>query len=187
VIRIAPNELHINDPDIFLEMTKVGSHFTKDPDFYEFLMFPGTSVGETDPFRHRIRRQVLAPAFSPTRVQELAPMVKHKADLLLSRFEDFAARDEPVNMFRASKAFTMDVISDVVFGKSLDCFADPEFYNKFIEYLHSTFEMGWTGTAFPNLTRFSLSLPDWLSERLFPIPIMEFRKVKRRHHLRARG
>ena len=160
VIRIAPNELHINDPEVFQEITKIGSQFTKDSGFYDFITFPGTSIGETDPVRHRVRRQVLTPAFSPARVQELAPMVKSKADNLLSRFEEFATRDEPINMFRATKAYTMDVISTIVFGKELGCISDPKFRNKFIEYLHSTFEMGWTATAFPNMTRFSLSLPE---------------------------
>ncbi|KAF2682097.1 cytochrome P450 [Lentithecium fluviatile CBS 122367] len=176
VIRIAPNELHINDPEVFLEMTKISSQFTKDPNFYDFITFPSTSVGETDPVCHRIRRQVLTPAFSPSRVQEMAPMVKSKADHLLGRFEEFANRDEPVSMFRGTKAFMMDVISSVVFGKEMGCIADPDFRNKFIEYLHVTFEMGWTATAFPNLTRFSLFLPGWLSESLFPVPIMELKK-----------
>jgi cytochrome P450 len=57
-------------------MTKVGSQFTKDLGFYNFVTFPGTSIGETDPARSRIRRQVLTPAFSPARVQQLAPVVK---------------------------------------------------------------------------------------------------------------
>ena len=172
-------------------MTKVGSQFTKDPGFYDFITFPGTSIGETDPVRHRVRRQVLTPAFSPARVRDLAPMVKCKVDHLLSRFEEFAARDEPINIFRATKAYTMDVISTIVFGKDMGCISDPHFRNEFIEYLHSSFEMGWTPTAFPNMTQFSLFMPEWLSKKLFPIPVMELRKVSGRFdmlsHLTDRG
>jgi cytochrome P450 len=178
VIRIAPNELHINDPEIYLDITKVGSHFTKDRSFYEFITFPGTSIGETDAGKHRIRRAVLTPAFSPTRVQQLASMVEEKVDQLLGRFEEFEAEGKPVNISAGTKAFTMDIISKIVFGKELGCIQDPVFKNQFIEYLHSTFDMGWTATAFPNLTKFSLSLPEWLSEVLFPIPLMEFKKVR---------
>jgi cytochrome P450 len=178
VIRIAPNELHINDPEVFQEITKVGSQFTKDPGFYDFITFPGTSIGETDPIRSRIRRQVLTPAFSPARVQELIPMVKEKVDRLLGRFLESSHRSEPVDIFMAVKAFTMDVISEIVLGKELGCMKDPGYKNQFIEYLHSTFDMGWTATAFPNLTVFSLSLPEWISALLFPIPIMEFKKVR---------
>lgn len=177
IVRIAPNELHINDPEIFQDMTKVGSHFTKDPSFYSYVTFPRTSVGESDPARHRARRLVLSPAFSPGRVQQLAPMVKEKVDLLLSRFEEYAKKENPININASSKAFTMDIISKIVFGKALDCLRDPNFRNQFIEYLHSTFDMGWTAPSFPLMTKFSLSLPEYVSETLFPIPIMEFKKV----------
>jgi hypothetical protein len=171
VVRIGPNDLHINDPEVFREMTKVGCHFTKDPEFYSFITFPGTSIGEVDPNLHRIRRQVLTPAFSPQRVQYLAPMVKTKVDRLLERFNGFASQSQPVNMFKASKAFTMDIISDIVLGKELGCIDNSEFKNQFIEYLHASFASGWIGTAFPNVLKFSLTFP------IFPIPIMEFRNV----------
>lgn len=177
VVRIAPNELHINDPEVFLEMTRVGSRFTKDPTFYSFITFPGTSIGEHDPEAHRIRRQVLTPAFSPARVQQIAPMIKSKVDEVLARFEDFAARGEPLNFFASTKAFTMDVISTIVFGKALGCIRDPQFGNQFIEFLHTTFEMGWVAPAFPNLIRLSYSLPESIAERVFPIPLFEFKKV----------
>jgi cytochrome P450 len=98
-------------------MTKVGSQFTKDPGFYSFVTFPGTSIGENDPARNRVRRQVLTPAFSPARVPELAPVVKEKVDRLLGRFLESSNRSEPVNIFMAVKAFTMDVISEIVPGE----------------------------------------------------------------------
>ncbi|CAI6335377.1 unnamed protein product [Periconia digitata] len=176
VVRIAPNELHINDTDVFQEITKIGSPFTKDPGFYNFITFPGTSIGETDASRSRIQRQVLTPAFSPSRASELATSVKDKVDRLLERFVESSNRSEPVNLSMAVKAFTMDVISEIVLGKELGFMMDPGYRNQFIEYLHFTFDMGWTATAFPNMTIFSLSLPDWLSTALFPIPIMQFKK-----------
>ncbi|KAF2180130.1 cytochrome P450 [Zopfia rhizophila CBS 207.26] len=176
VVRIAPNELHINDPEVFQEMTRVGSRFTKDPNFYSFITFPGTSIGEHGPNAHRIRRQVLTPAFSAARVQQLAPLVKLKVDQILERFEAFVEKGEPVNIFRSTKAFTTDIISTIVFGKPLGCIQDPDFRNQFIEFLHSTFEMGWVAPAFPNLIRASLALPDAIAEKLFPIPLYDFKK-----------
>ncbi|KAF2009051.1 cytochrome P450, partial [Aaosphaeria arxii CBS 175.79] len=176
VVRIAPNELHISDPDVYLEMTKVGSQFTKDPSFYSLILFPGTSVAESDPHKHRIRRQVLSPAFSPSRVQELSSDVKEKVDELLQRFNQFADPTKPINISAALKAFTMDVVSSIVLGNPLGCINEPDFRNRFMEDLEATCDMGWTPTTFPNLTKFSLALPDWLSERLLPIPIMDFKR-----------
>jgi cytochrome P450 len=178
VIRIAPNELHVNDPEVFQDITKVGSRFIKDPWFYGFVTFPGTSIGETDPSKHRVRRLVLSPAFSPQRVHELAPMVKEKTDFLLRRFSEISAAGKPVNIFNATKAFIMDVISQVIFGKELKCMEDPNFRNQFIEFLHASFDMGWLAPAFPNVFKFFFSMPDWIATRLFPIPLHEFKKVR---------
>jgi cytochrome P450 len=179
VIRIGPSDLHINDPEVFQDVTKVGSKFLKDAKFYNFITFPGTSIGETDPTLHRIRRQVLTPAFSPQRVQELAPFIKQQVDKLLTRFSTFAESSRPVNVNAASKAFTMDVISKILFGQQVGCLDDPEFRNDFVKYIKEAFDMGWTATAFPELTKVMLSVPDWLSKAVFPIPIMIFKEVSR--------
>ncbi|KAF2473016.1 cytochrome P450 [Lindgomyces ingoldianus] len=176
VIRIGPEDLHVNDPEIFQDVTRVGSRFLKDAKFYNFITFPGTSIGETDPVAHRIRRQVLTPAFSPNRVQELAPFVKKQADKLMSRFKVFATSSTPVNFNAASKAFTMDVISKILFGQEVGCLDEKDFRNDFVRYIREAFEMGWTATAFPTLTKFSLSIPVWISKKIFPIPIMIFKE-----------
>jgi cytochrome P450 len=177
VIRVGPNDLHIHDPDVIQDVTNVGSKFVKDAKLYNFITFPGTSIGETDPTAHRIRRQVLTPAFSPQSVQKLAPFIKQQVDKLLSRFSAFSESSTPVNVNTASKAFTMDIISKVLFGKEVGCLDDPEFRNDFVTYIREAFEMGWTATAFPEFTRFMLSVPDWLSNAIFPIPIMVFKAV----------
>jgi hypothetical protein len=71
----------------------------------------------------------------------------------------------------------MDIISKILFGQQVGCLDDPEFRNDFVKYIKEAFEMGWTATAFPALTRFMLSVPDWLSKAVFPIPIMVFKEV----------
>ena len=71
----------------------------------------------------------------------------------------------------------MDVISKILFGQQVGCLDDPEFRNDFVRYIKEAFEMGWTATAFPELTKTMLSMPDWLSKAIFPIPIMIFKEV----------
>jgi hypothetical protein len=178
VVRIGVNELHINDPEVFLEMTKVGSKFTKDSNLYSVISFPGTSIGFIDPAGHRIRRQVLTPAFSPARVNALVPLVQKKVERLLDRFRVASQHPNlPMNVNAACKAFTFDIISTIVLGQDFGCVDHPLFKNEFVERLHEAFDMGWTGTAFPILTKISLSLPDWLSKIVFPIPILFFKDV----------
>ncbi|KAH8648213.1 cytochrome P450 [Tricladium varicosporioides] len=161
IIRIAPNELHISDPSIYLDITKVGSHFIKDPTFYKFMALPSTVIGEIDPSKHRTRRLVLSPAFSPSRILALSPMILQKTNQLLARYEEISERGEAINIFSSSKAFTMDIISQIVLGKSLKCIEDPEFRNYFNDYLHKTLNAGWVGTTFPILAGLGMALPEW--------------------------
>ncbi|KAH6666679.1 cytochrome P450 [Halenospora varia] len=176
IIRIAPNELHISDPSIYLDITKVGSHFIKDPTFYKFMALPSTVIGEIDPSKHHIRRLVLSPAFSPSRILALSPMILQKTNQLLKRYEEISERGEAVNIFTSSKAFTMDVISQIVLGKSLKCIEDPEFRNYFNDYLHKTLSKGWIGTTFPVLGGLSMSLPESFLGWGMPVPLMELKK-----------
>ena len=185
VVRIGPNELHVNDPEVFLSMTKVGSKFTKDPNLYTFISFPNTSIGYTDPAGHRVRRQVLTPALSPNRIRELEPMIQKKIAKLVKRLEAVAESQTstPVNINRVCKALTIDIISDIVIGRDFQCLDHPVFKNDFIERLHAAFDMGWTATAFPTLTKMSLALPEKLSRILFPIPILLFKEVSVDYYL----
>jgi hypothetical protein len=104
-------------------------------------------------------------------------MIKSKVDEMLARFEESADRGQPLNFLTTAKAFTMDVISTIVFGKALGCIQDPQFRNQFIEFLH-IFEMGWVAPEFPNMIKLSYSLPESLAEKTFPIALFEFKEVR---------
>lgn len=177
VIRIGVNEIHVNDPEFFQHMTRTGSKFSKEPQFYRGISFPSSSIGLVDVAKHRVRRQVLAPAFSPERVQELSLQIQGQIEQLCKRFESFAESSQPVNIDAAVKAFTLDVISQIVFGQEFGVIKSPDFHHSHIDSLHDALKKGWIARAFPLLTKISLALPEWISAALFPIPIEEFRRV----------
>lgn len=175
MIRIGANELHVNDVSVYQDITRVNSTFIKDPSFYSFISFPGTSIGETDPEKHRIRRKVLAPALSGSRVQELAPLVECKTDQLLSRLSN--ASGTSISVPAIAKAFTMDIISKVVLGQELGCLDHPEYRSELSDHLQAAFSVGWIGPSFPLLAAFAL----WVSQRipamLVLMPHLQFKKV----------
>ncbi|KAI0478374.1 cytochrome P450 [Xylariaceae sp. FL0804] len=176
VIRIGVNDLHVSDPEVYQDLTRTGSKFTKDVDFYRAIAFPGTSIGETDPERHRVRRKVLAPALSGRRVQELAPAILAKTKELLARLEDARSTASPICITSAAKAFTMDIISKIVLGKEMGCVADPDFHNEFTDHLDASFRMGWTATAFPLISALALKVASTTNALLFPIPLISLKR-----------
>jgi len=181
VIRIGVNDLHISDHEVYQDIFKTNTSFIKDAEFYQYISFPGTSIGETDPEKHRIRRKVLAPALSGTRIQELAPLIESKSVQLLARFEKSASQygsaSAPICINSAAKAFTMDIISKIVLGEELGCIAEPNFRSELSDHLQAAFSMGWIGPSFPLLSSIAL----WISQRVpvsvFPMPHLKFKQV----------
>lgn len=148
----------------------MGSNFNKDPSYYSAVAFPGTSIGECNPEQHRIRRQMLTPAFSPSRMQRTTiPLIKRCVDQLLARFEQYG-EDQPVNLFRGAKALTMDVVSTIALGKPIGCLQQPEFENEFTRLLHGFLDAAWFYAAFPGLYTVIMSLPEVLTGFLLPLP-----------------
>ncbi|KAI3316474.1 cytochrome P450 [Xylariaceae sp. AK1471] len=176
VIRIGTNELHVSDYDVYRDISRPLSGFTKDPYFYQFISLPGTSIGETDPARHRIRRKVLAPALSGTRVHEMAPMIESKVRLLLDRMKKSTENTTNVCMTAAIKALTMDIISRIVLGQELGCLMHPEFRSELSDNLEAAFSVGWIGPSFPIMSALAL----WVAERvplhIFPMPHLQFQR-----------
>lgn len=131
-----------------------------------------------DPVKHRVRRQVLSPAFSPNRVQELSSRILEKVKQLCEIYEKLAKSSTPVDINASFKAFTLDVISEIVFGEEFGVVDSPGFHHPHVDTLHAAIKQGWISRSFPILSQISLSLPERISTLLFPIPVEEFRRVR---------
>ncbi|KAI1799432.1 cytochrome P450 [Daldinia bambusicola] len=177
VIRVGVNTLHISDPEVYQDLVRTNSTFTKDPHFYLNISYPGTLIGETNPAKHRVRRKVLAPALSGSRVQELAPAILEKTKQLVKRFEEAADKKSPICITSAAKAFTMDIISKIVLGQELGCVTEPNFRNQLTEYLEAGFKIGWVGTSFPTISSIALKAASMTSYVLFPMPLFSFKQA----------
>ncbi|KAK7187444.1 cytochrome P450 [Paraphaeosphaeria sporulosa] len=172
IVRSGINDLHINDPSIYLQITKIGSRFRKDPKFYDRISFRNTSLGFLDPYQHRARHSILVnAAFSPTpkNIQHLARLVEQKVTKLCDRFDTWAVEGIPVNIHKGMKALSMDVISELTMGRSFGCLDHPTFSNVFLEQLHSIFqEMTWMQKILFTVAKVSLSTPPWMFRFVHP-------------------
>ena len=156
----------------------MGSKFIKEEHFYAGISCSSSSIGLTDPAKQRIRRQVLAPAFTQARIQELSSQVEGKVDQLYRRLETLSKSAAPINLPGALKCFTLDIISGIVFGREFGALASLHFHHPQLDTLRKALEGAWVYRTFPKLSSLSMMLPGWVSEAFFPVPLIEFAKVR---------
>ena len=90
-----------------------------------------------------------------------------------------------MNLSAAFKSVTMDIVSEMVFGEEFGVIDSPGFQHPHLDALHDAVKKAWIFRAFPKLGWMSLNMPDWISSNIFPVPIIEFAKV--RAHWRRRN
>lgn len=152
IVRIAPNEIHLADPDNYDKIYSVSSKFYKDPAFYETLgvdvMFSTISNDE-----HRWRRAPLSHFFSRRAVLDLEDIVQEKVAKLCRRIQKSLDSNKPANLRASTRAVSIDVITEYAFG---DCWnhLDAEDYAAwFSEAVRDTGIMWWTFQQFPILMK----------------------------------
>ena len=152
IVRIAPNEIHLADPDNYDKIYSVSSEFYKDPAFYETLgvdvMFSTISNDE-----HRRRRAPLSHFFSRRAVLDLEDIVQEKVAKLCRRIQKSLDSNRPANLRASTRAVSIDVITEYAFD---DCWnhLDAEDYAAwFSEAVRDTGIMWWTFQQFPILMK----------------------------------
>ena len=173
MVRIGVNDLHINDPTFYENITRPASNFLKDPDYYRGVGFPHAILGMTDPIEHRVRKQVLAPAFSASQIQGISPQIEAKIDHMCEIFKRLAESSTPVNITAAFKAYALDIISEIVIGEgfgALDCvgFRHPK-----LDVMKECIQGAWICRAFPLMSRLTLALPSSIVKPFVRIPMIE--------------
>ncbi|OCK93440.1 cytochrome P450 [Cenococcum geophilum 1.58] len=112
IVRITPNELHVNDPDLI------------------DLVYP--SGGKTcccftpDHHIHRLRRTALNRYFSKQAVAKFEPFVRNTAQKLCDALDDYAGK-EPVVLSTAFSSFATDIVTEYAFARCYHFLDRPGF------------------------------------------------------------
>lgn len=91
VLRIAPNELHIDDPSFYHEIYSQKNLYQKHPYFYAGFNAPGTVFSDDNFSLQRERRKLMSPAFSKqsiARMQDILDDTIHRACNELGRVKN---------------------------------------------------------------------------------------------------
>ena len=167
-MRIAPNEVHINDPafaDVLfgakLKLNKYAPHQNQ-------FGTPDSTFNIIDADLHKMRRGALASFFSRRSTLVLEPMIREKVEKTCSRLEEARKTKTPIDLRLLFSCMTTDFITAYAFP---DCFnlldtddLAPARRNTFSEGLRN---FQWF-KHFPFLWKFLRSIPDTILLRLSP-------------------
>lgn len=170
IIRISPFELHVDDPKFYDELY-VGPTVRKTDKYKRSIEgFGGDPAAfSTVPHAlHRIRRAALSPFFSKKSVNELTPAIQARIDQLCARLTGLKGTGAPVNIVHAYSAFTVDVITEYMFARSLNHLKAPDFDPSWHEAMMMVSGIYNIGTQFPQIATVMRLLPEWFVKALNP-------------------
>ncbi|KAH9838163.1 Cytochrome-P450, partial [Teratosphaeria destructans] len=170
VIRIGPNEVHLSDPAAYDQIYSNASPFYKDPHFYNVYGMEKAMFCTIPNDLHKRRRAPLNNFFSKKAIMEYEDIVQSKVSLLCQRIEAAFSHEkgEPLDLSRAFKAMSVDVVTDYAFSSSLGLLEEDDFGAWFGNMLREGAPLFWVFQQFPFTQSVVESLPAWVSRRLSP-------------------
>ncbi|OJI99626.1 hypothetical protein ASPVEDRAFT_39027 [Aspergillus versicolor CBS 583.65] len=120
VIRISPNHVHVADPEFFrtlFAMGAAGSRFRKAKYFYNSIGISAAIGSHCDVEEHQRHRSAMAVGFTSKSIQAFDSTIigyaREIMDIIASRGSD----GSPVVLSHHARAYTIDVIAKLSFGK----------------------------------------------------------------------
>ncbi|KAF5862426.1 hypothetical protein ETB97_011700 [Aspergillus alliaceus] len=161
VIRINPDEVHIDDPDFFDEVyNQTNGRAEKHPQVAEaFGPYPAT-IGTQWHALHRVRRSALNYFFPKKAVNDLIPAMNRPIGSLCDRLSDASRSGETLNMKYIFAAVTLDIINNCCFSREPENIIKSDFGREGFDDVDSFLEASLLNIHIPWLMRFSYSLPD---------------------------
>ncbi|KAL9050621.1 MAG: hypothetical protein Q9162_006517 [Coniocarpon cinnabarinum] len=127
VIRIGPNELHFSNPRAYHDIYNSQNRWDKESRLYHSFGEDRSSFGFLTYNESKSRKDILSKRFSAKAVVEAKLLVQDKVDALCDALRACHTRSRAVHAGYAFRCMTMDVITYLCFGKSVDALQEPEF------------------------------------------------------------
>ncbi|KAL2860989.1 cytochrome P450 [Aspergillus lucknowensis] len=175
VIRIAPNHVHVNDPEFYHVVYRAGTDYGKAPHFYKALLYPEALISIMDAKRHRIYRNTIAPLFSPAAIDLCAPRIHQVILKAAANVSKGIESKGPINIQRLFRCFSIDVIYVTLFGQQDVFVEDYEHPHGLITSMEQITHGAWLAKHFPIINEVAPNLPSALSSSKFA-PYAQFRQ-----------
>lgn len=127
IVRIGPDELHVNDPDFYEVLYARETPRNKYEYYQRPFGAPCAVINAIEHSRHRLLRSHMNPFFSTARIRQQEPALRALLDKLCRRLEEWKETGRPVNIEYPYTCFTTDVITDYTMGDGYHYLDEPDF------------------------------------------------------------
>ncbi|RYP39085.1 hypothetical protein DL767_002348 [Monosporascus sp. MG133] len=114
---------------------------------------------------HRAKRQVLDPVFSKRRINMMEDHFYEEIGRVFERISQYQSKGEEVPIHELFYCYSADIVSELLFGKSLNMVSAPDFLKRVKDMQFFTGGV-WIALHFPMLRKLITDGPRWLAARL---------------------
>ncbi|KAI9694165.1 MAG: hypothetical protein M1822_003436 [Bathelium mastoideum] len=180
IIRINPDEVHINDPEYYDTIySQSRRRVDKPPKSSDSFGPVPATFGTGDHDLHRIRRAPLNKHFSKKSVSDLQPGILSSIKKLCERLERASDEGKTVNLKYAYAAVARDIIDEYCFSRPTDSVLMEDFNEEYTETLEAGHHMTPIVSVADKLLQYGVNIPDhfgqfiqfrWLGYLLHALP-----------------
>ncbi|KAH6622420.1 trichodiene oxygenase [Boeremia exigua] len=127
IVRINPNEVHIDDPSYYQNVYVGGTHkVNKDSSTVAGFGVPESVAATVAHSLHRSRRGYMNPYFSKRSIVGMEPLLHERITTLLGRLNGAHRAGTKISLDKAFSAMTADIITQRFFGYHYDYLSVPD-------------------------------------------------------------
>ena len=170
IVRISPHEVHIKDPDYFLQLYSNTSKLDKYAWYYNFVAAPLSGAVTPSHELHCTRRAALARYFSTANVTRLEPLIQSCVSKLFSRLNEHRLQGKVVDLSNAYRCLATDVITEYALPRSRVMLDSPDFAAGYTPVLRNFSNIATWNHHIPIIFPIFNAIPRWIIARLDPGP-----------------
>ena len=172
IVRISPDEVHINDPEYFSQLHTSSLKLDKCGWYYNFAASPTAGFSTASCELHRIRRGALAQYFSMSNVARLEPLIQSCVTRLCSRLEEHRKEGTVVDLSSAYRCLASDVIMEYALPHSRRLLDSSDFAASYHRVVRSLGRTGLWNRHFPFIIPLFRAIPRYIIAKLDPGPAL---------------
>lgn len=180
IVRVSPNEVHIQDSDFFHTFFSPFHKLNKVKRVQKRFRIPEAGFVAANHEIHRSRRAALNPYFSTRRVALQSPSIQNRMNRLCDRLQgEYAGSGRVLKMDHMWGCLASDIVVEYCLNRTYRFIESPDFRASFVDAMYDLMDGIHVGSQFPWIISLIDSLPDSLVKILQPgmATVLAFHKV----------